>query len=204
MMAATVAILKFFKRHLLPNYNSVWAQTWWEESEWHRDSELLKSFRSDIQYGHILKFFKQHLLPNLVGLSQNLMGSIPVTQRFRIAKTVAFRYPSWLPWLPSWNSSNDLLQDRKSDCAKNWWEALQWHRDSELLKSFCSDIQDGCHRGHLEILQNGISSQTMSDWAETWGESLEHYRDLELPKSLHSDIQDFCHLEILQTTSPKP
>ena len=33
------------------------------------------------------------------------------------------------------------------------WEALWQHGDSELLKSFRSDIQDGRHGGHLEILQ---------------------------------------------------
>ena len=37
-----------------------------------------------------------------------------------------------------------------SDWAETWWEALERHRDSELLISFRSDIQDG---GHLEILQ---------------------------------------------------
>ena len=38
----------------------------------------------------ILKFFKRHYSPPKpkVGLSQNLMGSITVTQRFRIAKIV--------------------------------------------------------------------------------------------------------------------
>ena len=45
------AILKFFERHLLPNHKSDWAETWWEASERHKDSEFLKSFRSDIQDG---------------------------------------------------------------------------------------------------------------------------------------------------------
>ena len=50
-MAAMAAILKFFKKHVLPNHKSDWAETGWETSEQYRDSELLKSFRSDIQDG---------------------------------------------------------------------------------------------------------------------------------------------------------
>ena len=37
-----VVILKFLKWHLLPNHKLDWAKTWWEASEWHRDSGLLK------------------------------------------------------------------------------------------------------------------------------------------------------------------
>ena len=44
-----------------------------------------------------------------------------------------------------------LLLNPKSDWAETWWEASQWYRDSKLLNH--SDIQDGCHGGHLEILQ---------------------------------------------------
>ena len=47
-----------------------------------------------------------------------------------------------------------LLPNVKSDCTLTWWETLGRHGDSELLKSFCSDIQYGrlgC--GHLENLQ---------------------------------------------------
>ena len=56
-----------------------------------------------------------------------------------------------------------VLPNRKLDWAKTWWEASQWHRDSELLKWFRSNIQDGHHGGHLEILQT--TSQTIS-WME--------------------------------------
>ena len=61
-----VAILKFFKWHLLPNPKFNWAEIWWEASQWHRHSKLLKSFPSDIQDGRaaILKFFRQCLLVN--------------------------------------------------------------------------------------------------------------------------------------------
>ena len=50
-MAAMMAILKFIKRHLLQNRKSDWAETWWEASERHKDSELLQSFHSDIHAG---------------------------------------------------------------------------------------------------------------------------------------------------------
>ena len=46
-----MAILKFFKRHLFLNRKLDLAETSWEASQWHRDSELLKLLRSDIQNG---------------------------------------------------------------------------------------------------------------------------------------------------------
>ena len=46
-----------------------------------------------------------------------------------------------------------LLPNRKSVWAERWWEALGQHGDSELLKSFRSNIQDGHYGNHLEILQ---------------------------------------------------
>ena len=59
-MATIVAILKFFKKHLLPNCKSLW-----EASELHRDSELLKLFHSDIQEGcHLVA--ARYLLKRLV------------------------------------------------------------------------------------------------------------------------------------------
>ena len=45
-----------------------------------------------------------------------------------------------------------LLPNCKSDGAETWSKALEPHRDSELLKSFRSDTQDG-GGGHLEYLQ---------------------------------------------------
>ena len=50
-MAAMLAILKIFKRHLLPNSKLDWDETWWEALAQHRDSEWLKLFHSDIQDG---------------------------------------------------------------------------------------------------------------------------------------------------------
>ena len=46
-----------------------------------------------------------------------------------------------------------LLPNCKLDWAETWLEASEQHRDSELLKLFHSDIQDGLHGGHLENLQ---------------------------------------------------
>ena len=112
------------------------------------------------------------------------MGGITVTQRFRIAKIVLFRYPRW----SSWNSSNDISRTM-SDWTETWWEASQWNRDSELLKSFHSNIQDGRH-GHLEILQTTFPPNHKSDWAKTWWESSQWHRDSELLQLFFSNIQD--------------
>ena len=43
-----------------------------------------------------------------------------------------------------------LLRNGKSNSAWTWWKALESYEDSEVLQSFCSNIQDG---GYLEILQ---------------------------------------------------
>ena len=48
----------------------------------------------------ILKIFKPHLFPNgkiKVRLSQNLVRGVAATWRFRMAKTVLFRYLRWRP-----------------------------------------------------------------------------------------------------------
>ena len=46
-----------------------------------------------------------------------------------------------------------LLPNRKLDWPETWWEALAWHRDSELLKSFLLSIQNGRLGGYLENLE---------------------------------------------------
>ena len=125
-MAATEAILKFFKRLLLnPKFD--WAETWWEASQWHRDSKLSKSFCSDIQNGRQgghLKILQTTSPPKpKVRLNWNLMGGITVTQKFKIAKIFPFRYPRWPPL--------GILQT--SGWAEFWWETSEWNGDSELL-----------------------------------------------------------------------
>ena len=55
-----------------------------------------------------------------------------------------------------------LLLNGKSDCAESWLKALGQHGDSELLKWFHSDIQDGKHGSHLENLEITFCSRTVS------------------------------------------
>ena len=62
-----------------------------------------------------------------------------------------------------------LLPNRKLDWAENWWEALEQHRDSELLKSFCYNIQDGHHGSHiLKIIKPHLLMNSKWDWDESW------------------------------------
>ena len=70
-----------------------WAETW--EALWqHWDSELLKSFHSNIQDAAILKFFKLHLLPNRKSDRAKTWWEVSQWHRdFGIAKIVLFRYP---------------------------------------------------------------------------------------------------------------
>ena len=190
-MAARVAIMKFFKRHLLPNPKSDWAETWCEASQWHRDWKLLKSFHSDIQDGRHggRLFFKRHLLLNppielkLDGRHhsdteiQNCKNHcIPISKMAATAAILEF-------------FKRHLLLNPKSDWAETWWDASQRHRDSKLLKSFRSDIQDGHQGDHLEILQT-TSPPKPSDWAETWWEASQWHRNSKLLKSFYSDILD--------------
>ena len=179
-----VHLLKFM-RGIMSIY-----QTWWEASQWHRDSELLKSLHSDIHDsyhgGHLENFQTAAPSKPEVRLSWNLVGGIVAIWRFRIAKIVLFR------------------PNRMSDWAETWWDASQLHRDSELLKSFCSKIQDGIMVAILKFFKWHLPNYKL-DWAKTWWEASQWFRDSELLKLFRSDIQDVHHgghLEILQTTSP--
>ena len=152
---------------------------------------------SVVSFSHFRHLLQNHKLDWVV-------GDIVATWRFRIAKIVPFHYPRWPPWWPSKFFRWHLLLNPKSDWAKTWWEASQSHRDSKLLKSFRSFIQDG----HLEAILKFFKRHLLnpkSDRAETWWEASQWHRDSKSLKSFHSDIQDGCHaghLEILQTTSP--
>ena len=69
---------------------------------------------------------------------------------------------------------------------------------------FHSDIQDGCHWGHVEILQLTSLPNHVRLCRNIMG-GIGAYRDLEMLESFRSDIQNGCHgghLEILQTASP--
>ena len=74
--------------------------------------------------------------------------------KFRTA-IIASQYPWWLSYggLILKLFKPHLLPNLQSDWAKTWWEALRGHGDSNLLKCFHSNIQDGCHGSHLENLQ---------------------------------------------------
>ena len=56
-----------------------------------------------------------------------------------------------------------LLPNSKSYKAETWWYALGRQGDSELLKSYGSDIQNGGHGGHLENLQKTSAPNTKTD-----------------------------------------
>ena len=95
-----------------------------------------------------------------------------------------------------------LLMNGKSNWPETWSEALECYGDSELLKWFLSDIQDGRHGARLGILQTSLKPK--SDWAETWREASGWHGGSELLKSFSSNIHDGGDggkLETLQTTS---
>ena len=99
-----------------------------------------------------------------------------------------------------------LLPNGRSDCAKTWWEALGWHEDSELLKTFCYDIHDGRHSSIFEDLLL-LAHLELMPWSVEHGPSLvcmsvsnfSHFRHL------HQNCIHVCshggHLESLQLLS---
>ena len=81
-----------------------------------------------------------------------------MTWRFRIAKSFHFSIldghlvmEAILKILKRHLLTNST--NTNSGRAETWWEALGRCGDSELLNLFHSDIQDGRHGGHFEILQ---------------------------------------------------
>ena len=153
------AILKFFKRHLLPNGKSDWAKTLWEVSGRHGDSQLLNSFRFDTRWRPSWNYLNDissrtdsQIELKLDGRYRDDMENQNCSVRFvSISKMAAI-----LKFF-----KRHLTQDRKSEWAETWWEVLGRHGDSELLKSFRSDIQDGPWRPSWNYL-NDISSLTES------------------------------------------
>ena len=171
-MTAIAAILKFFKRHFLPNRKSDWAKTWWEALQWHKDSELLKSF----QYlrwpprgsnGISSKIISQ-IKPKLDGryrsdieIQNCLNSSIPISKM--AAMTAILKI-----------ISNDISSQAVSRIEPKHDE--KHHSDTEihiLLESYSSDIQPP--RGSSWISSNDISPKKI----DTWLEILERYRDSE-------------------------
>ena len=169
------AILKIFKRHLLPNRKSDWAETWWEASEQHRDSEWLKSFCSDIQdgrYGGQLENLETTSAPErYVGLSWNFVGGTGETWR------------RWPPRWPSWNSSNDISQTVMRIKPK----LDLWHQSGIEIQNCwnCSNpISEMAPKvAILKIFKLHLLPDGKSDWAKTWWEAFGWHGDSELLKT---------------------
>ena len=175
------AVLKFFKRHLLPNHKSDWAETWRKALEHYRDSELLNSsvpISKMAAMATILKFFKRRLLPNRRSDWAETMESIEATQRFRIAKIVPFWYPRWPPWQPYWNSLNDISSqtiswiERELD-GKNWSDI----EIQNCLNRFVWLSKMGTCPAILKILKPHLLPNPKSDWAHTLREELRPHGD---------------------------
>ena len=113
-----VGNLEYLQMTFFPNCKLDWAETWLEASEQHRDSELLKLCHFGIKAGHHgchLENLQTTSTPEQqVKLSQNLVGGIRVTWRFKIAKFVLFQYPRWPLFWPSWKSWNDICSQMVS------------------------------------------------------------------------------------------
>ena len=52
-----------------------------------------------------------------------------------------------------------LLSNCNLDGAEIWREASEQHKNSDWLRPFCSDIQDGSHGGHIENLETTAASE---------------------------------------------
>ena len=102
------AILKIYFLLLLLNRKANWLQTCWEALWWLVDQKQLKSCRSEIQdgrHGGHLENLVFASSPEPKGqLTSNLLGSIGVTCRSKIAKIMPIGNPRWPPWPPSWKS----------------------------------------------------------------------------------------------------
>ena len=85
------------------------------------------------------------------------------------------------------------LQNRKSDWAETWWEALGLHGDSELLKSFAFRYPRWPPWRLSWNCSNELLPNLKSNWTETWWETSRGHEDSELLKLFRSDIQDGRH-----------
>ena len=145
----------------------------------------------------ILTIFKQYLLPNQIELK--LDGWHLSNVEIQNCKICSIQISKMVTMVAILKILKRHLPNHKLDWAETWWEASEQRRDSELLKWFCSNIQDGHHGGHLKNFKPYLLMNTV-DWAQTWWEASEQHRNSELLKWLCSNIQD-GHLESLQTRS---
>ena len=96
VIIAMAAILKYLSKiHVKGNLVGTVGSTW--------GSDLLKSFRSDIEDDHLGSHLEILQTTSPVHmLNQNMTGGIRAKRRFRRAKIVLFQYPKWLSWQSSW------------------------------------------------------------------------------------------------------
>ena len=127
-MATILTILKIFKRHLLPNRKSNWTKTWWKASEQYRDSELLKSFRSESKMAGmmaILKIFKPCLFRNSKSVWTKTWWEA-LGWNGHLDLLDSFCWP--LLW-PSWKSWNDIcyrtISQIKLKLGGRHWEDME-------------------------------------------------------------------------------
>ena len=118
-----------------------WAETWWEALGLHGDSELLKLLCSDIQDGGHLEIVQtaSPLKPcwielKLDGRHWEDMEIQNCYNQFVLISKIAATASILKIFKPH------LLLNAKLDWAQAWLEALGRHGDSELLKSFHSNI----------------------------------------------------------------
>ena len=122
------------------------------------------------------------------------MGGITVTQRFKIAKIILFQYPRWLPWWPSWNSSNDISSQvvRLRQNLMGGITVTQRFRIAKIVPFW------------YHFFKRHLLPNCKLDGAKTWWETSQWHRNSELLKLFCWDIKDGGHggyLETLQTTS---
>ena len=102
--------------HIKPRVGTLsdWAQTWWEALGRYGDSELLKCFQSDIQYGNaaILKLLKPLFLPNYT-------IKFWLNPAYSLGGDIVWRLSSWPPWQPFWLSELNDLSNSESPCLHN-------------------------------------------------------------------------------------
>ena len=86
-------------------------------------------------------------------LTRNLVGSIGVTCRSKLAKIVSIGNSRWPPLRPSWKCIFASSPEPKGHLTPNLVGSIELTCKSKMSKkSFRSEIQDGRYGGHLEHL----------------------------------------------------
>ena len=85
-------------------------------------------------------------------LTLNLVGSVRVTCRSKIAKIVLMGNPKWLPWWPSCKSIFLFFSQTKRPTDLKLGGSIRVTCRSKVSKIVLIRIQDGHHGRHLENL----------------------------------------------------